>query len=265
MEQETATGTVSDTARGTGVGSARQARTAARTRRRFARRQWARRWLSLRYVLALLLVVAIAGTAVYMLLFSATMQVKRVEVVGNSLLSDGRVREIADVPLGEQLALVDLGRAHARVGSLAEVRSVDVTRTWPDSVRIEVVERTAVAVVELAGRLRGLDAQGVVFREYERVPQGMPRIRPGSAAGTDALREAATVVSALPDDLATRVDHVEVTTIDQITLVMRDQRQVLWGSAEESELKAQVVDRLLAAQKASYYDVSVPGNPTYRP
>ena len=261
MEQ----GTVSDAEPDTRAGSARQARTVSRTRRRFARRQWARRWLSLRYVLAVLLVLAIVGTAVHLVLFSATTQVKRVEVVGNSLLSDGRVREIADVPLGEQLALVDLGRADARVGSLAEVRSVDATRTWPDTVRIEVAERTAVAVVELAGRLRGLDAEGVVFREYQRVPLGMPRIRPGSAAGTDALREAATVVSALPDDLATRVDHVEVTTIDQITLVMRDQRQVLWGSAEESELKAQVVDRLLAAQKASYYDVSVPGNPTYRP
>lgn len=261
MDRETAPGAAPLTR----DGSAGQDRTASRTRRRFARRQWARRWLSLRYVLALLLVLATAGTAVYMLFFSATMQVTRVEVVGNDLLSDGRVREIADVPLGEQLALVDLGRADARVGSLAEVRSVDVTRTWPDTVRIEVTERTAVAVVELAGRLRGLDADGVVFREYQRVPQGMPRIRPGSAAGTDALREAATVVSALPDDLATRVDHVEVTTIDQITLVMRDQRQVLWGSAEESELKAQVVDRLLAAQQASYYDVSVPGNPTYRP
>jgi cell division protein FtsQ len=235
-----------------------------RTRRRFARRQWARRWLSLRYVLAFLLVLALLGTSVYMVFFSTTLQVKRVEVVGNSLLSDGRIREVADVPVGEQLALVDLGRSDARVGSLAEVKSVDVTRTWPDAVRIAVVERTAVAVVELAGRLRGLDPEGVVFRDYKAVPKGMPRVRPGANAGTDALREAATVVSALPDDLVTRVDHVEVATVDQISLVMRDQREVLWGSAEESELKAQVVDKLLAAQKAPFYDVSVPGNPTYR-
>jgi cell division protein FtsQ len=240
-------------------------RAARRTRRRFARRQWARRWLSLRYVLALVLVVGLVATSVWLVFFSATLQVKRVEVVGNELLSDGRVREVADIPLGEQLALVDLGRADARVGSLAEVRSVDVSRTWPDVVRIQVVERTAVAVVELAGRLRGLDADGVVFREYKSAPQGMPRVRPGSSAGTDALREAATVVSALPEDLATRVDHVEVATVDQITLVMRDQRQVLWGSAEESELKAEVVDSLLAAaRKATVYDVSVPGNPTVR-
>ena len=243
----------------------REDRAERRTRRRFARRQWARRWLSLRYVLLALALVGLVGTAVWLVFFSATLQVKRVEVVGNQLLSDGRIREYADVPLGEQLALVDLRRADARVGSLAEVKSVDVTRTWPDGVRITVVERTAVAVVELAGRLRGLDPDGVVFRDYKAVPKGMPRVRAGGAAGTDALKEAATVVSALPKDLASRVDHVEVETVDQITLVMRDGREVLWGSAEESELKATVVDQLLAAQKAAFYDVSVPGNPTYRP
>ena len=242
----------------------REERTSQRTRRRFARRQWARRWLSLRYVLAAVAVVALLVSSVWLVFFSATLQVQKVEVVGNDLLSDARVREMADLPMGEQLALVDLDRADARVGSLAEVRSVDVTRAWPDGVRIEVVERTAVAVVDISGRLRGLDADGVVFREYRTAPKGMPRIRPGAAAGTDALKEAATVVSALPEDLAARVDHVEVATVDQITLVMRDQRRVMWGSAEESALKARVVDRLLAAQEASVYDVSVPGNPTVR-
>ncbi|MCW2739044.1 FtsQ-type POTRA domain-containing protein [Nocardioides sp.] len=238
--------------------------TSRRTRRRFARRQWARRWLSLRYVLVVVALVALVATSIWLVFFSATLQVKKVEVVGNKLLSDARVREVADVPLGDQLALVDLARADARVGSLAEVKSVDVTRAWPDGVRIVVVERTAVAVVELAGRIRGLDADGVVFRDYKTVPRGMPRIRPGGAAGTDALKEAATVVSALPKDLAARVDHVEVATVDQITLVMRDQRQVLWGSAEQSELKAEVIDRMLAAVRAQVYDVSVPGNPTVR-
>ncbi len=239
-------------------------RASRRTRRRFARRQWARRWLSLRFVIAFVVVAALIGTSVWLVFFSATLQVKRVQVVGNELLSDARIREIADVPLGEQLALVDLGRAGARVGALAEVRSVDVTRAWPDGVRIEVAERTAVAVVELAGRLRGLDADGVVFRDYRSAPEGMPRIRPGGAAGTDALKEAATVVSALPEDLSVRVDHVEVASVDQIILVLRDQRQVLWGSAEESALKAQVLDRMLTAVKAQVYDVSVPGNPTVR-
>jgi cell division protein FtsQ len=168
------------------------------------------------------------------------------------------------VPEGEQLAFVDLADAERRVETLSEVKDADVTRAWPDGVLITVTERTAVAVVELGGKIRGLDADGIVFRDYTSVPKGMPRVRPTTSAGTDALKEAAGVVSALPDDLAARVDHVEVQTIDQITLVLRDGREVLWGSAEESKLKATVLAELLAVQDAQVYDVSVPGSPTTR-
>jgi cell division protein FtsQ len=241
----------------------REQRAVRRTRRRFARRQWARRWLSLRYVVAAVLLLAALGTAVWLVFFSTGMQVHRVEVSGNRLLSDDAVRRIADLPDGEQLALVDLDRARNRVGALAEVKAVDVTRHWPDTVEIEVVEREAVAVVELGGRIRGLDAEGVVFREYRSVPKGMPRVRPTTSTGSDALREAAAVVGALPADLAARVDHVAVETIDRITLVLRDGREVLWGSAEESEQKGQVL-ALLLKEKGRVFDVSVPGSPTAR-
>lgn len=234
-----------------------------RTRRRFARRQWARRWLSLRYLLALLLALVLVGTAVWLFLFSSVLSVKKVEVTGAEHLTEQEVRRIADVAMGEQLALVDLDRARRRVGSMAEVEGVDVTRAWPDTVEVAVTERTAVAVVELAGRIRGLDADGVVFRDYPKVPPGMPRVRAASSAGTDALKEAATVVAALPTELARRVDHVEVETIDQVTLVLRDGREVLWGSAEESPQKAQVVAVLLG-EKGRIFDVSVPGSPTSR-
>jgi cell division protein FtsQ len=234
-----------------------------RTRRRFARRQWARRWMSLRYVVALVLLVAGLAATVWLVFFSAALSVKNVEVSGTELLAAEQVRRVAAVPDGEQLALVDLAAARSRIGALAEVRSVDVTRAWPDTVQINIVERTAVAVVELGGRLRGLDEEGVVFRDYRTAPRGMPRVRPTTSTGTDALKEAAAVVSALPEDLSARVDHVEVETIDQITLVLRDDRRVLWGSAEDSDQKAEVLEALLG-QQARTYDVSVPGSPTTR-
>ena len=42
-----------------------------------------------------------------------------------------------------------------------------------------------------------------------------------------------------------------------------DGREVLWGSAEESEQKAQVL-ALLLEEKGRVFDVSVPGSPTAR-
>jgi cell division protein FtsQ len=168
---------------------------------------------------------------------------------------------VARVPEGEPLARIDLDTIKARVQALAVVKSADVTRQWPDEVLIEVEERVAIAVVDIGGQARGMDADGVVFAEYRRAPAGLPHVQTSSDTRNDALREAAAVISALPEDLSARVDHVAVETIDRISLVMRDGRIVMWGSADESETKAAVLVELLG-QKARTYDVSVPGRPT---
>ena len=235
--------------------------TTLRSRKRFARRQWARRWLTWRPVLSVLLVLALLAGAVWLVFFSAVLAVKVVEVDGARSLGDAEVRAVAAVPKGEPLARVDLDAIRARVQALAVVRSAEVTRQWPDSIRITLEERVAIAVVELGGRLRGMDEEGVVFRDYTQAPGDLPRVRTSSETGTDALREAAQVVSALPGDLAARIDFVSVATIDQIELTLRDGRTVMWGSAEDSEQKAAVLVRLLE-QPAKHYDVSVPGNAT---
>ena len=70
-------------------------------------------------------------------------------------------------------------------------------------------------------------------------------------------------VSALPEDLAPRVDFVSVASVDRIELALRDGRTVVWGSAEDSERKAEVLAVLLQ-QDARVYDVSVPATPTTR-
>jgi len=238
-------------------------RTAVRSRRAFARRQWARRWLTWRYLLLGLVLVALLAGVTWLFWFSSALAVRTVEVSGADRIGDSEVRAAADVPEGEQLARLDLDTLRARIEALADVRSATATRTWPDTVTVTVEERTPVAVVEIGGRLRGLDVDGVVFREFRSAPKGLPRVQTPADTGRDALLEAAAVVSALPEGLTRKVDHVEVATVDQISLELRDGRTVLWGSAEESEAKAEVLAALLE-QPGSTYDVSVPGQPTVR-
>lgn len=235
--------------------------TTARSRRRFARRQWARRWLAWRPVAVLLLVILLAAGGSWMVFFSSVLAVHGVDVEGTQALPADDVRRAAAVTEGEPLARVDLDAVRARVEALAMVSSADVTRQWPDRVVVVVEERVAVAVVEIGGRVRGMDADGVVFRDYAQVPPGLPQVRTAADTRSDALREAAQVIGALPDDLAGRVDHVSVATVDQIELALRDGRTVVWGSAEESEQKAAVLEQLLRLPGQTY-DVSVPSNAT---
>lgn len=237
--------------------------TLRRAQSRFARRQWSRRWLTWKPVLALAVLVALLVVGIWVVYFSAILAVSGLEVTGAGTIGASRVRTAAAVPTGEPLARLDLDQIRARVQSLAAVQSVDVTRQWPDHVLIRVQERTVVAVVDIGGRLRGMDAQGVVFRDYRHAPAGLPRLQTSADTPAEALQEGAKVAAALPTDLAAKVDHVEVETVDQISLALHDGRVVKWGSAEQSDLKAEVLVPLLD-QPGHEYDVTVPGQPTVR-
>jgi len=238
-------------------------RTLALARRRFARRQWARRWLVWRSAAVGVLVLAVVGAGVWLVFSSSVLAVRGVRVEGTEVLDPRIVRARAAVPMGTPLATVDLGAIATRVEKLPAVASVDVSRSWPDQVRVLVRERVAVAVVERGGHLRGLDEHGVIFRDYLSRPADLPVLRMRAGTRADALAEAARVAGSLPHPLATRVSFVRVHTVDTISLALRDGRTVVWGSAASSPEKARVLAVLLH-QKARVYDVSVPGQPVIR-
>ncbi|MEJ7833510.1 MAG: FtsQ-type POTRA domain-containing protein [Nocardioides sp.] len=235
--------------------------TSLSSRRRFARRQWRRRWLVWKYIVAAVLVVALVGGGIYTVYFSSALVAEVVEVDGVDVLTLEDVRAAAEVPLGEPLARVDLEAIELRVESLARVRAAEVTRRWPHDVLIAVEEREVVAVVSIGGRLRGLDRDGVIFGDYRRPPAGLPRVETAIGTSPEALREASAVVTSLPSALVAAVDYIEVETVDQISLVLGDGRIVRWGSSEQSDVKARVLEGMLPLP-GRILDVSVPGQPT---
>ena len=235
-----------------------------RTRRRFARRQWGRRWLTWRYVLGGLAGLVLIGFAVYAVYFSSWLRAEGVQVAGLGQLSKAEVLQAAHVPLGGALAREDLHAIELRVEALPIVKSADVSRSWPHDVRIEITERTPVAVLPRGNRFVQVDASGVSFMPLLRHPGALPTIDTGVAADANALREGARVAASLPTSVSRLVDHIQVSTIDRIDLSLRDGRTVLWGSAEESAAKAEVLLHLLKETKAHAIDVSVPGLPTTR-
>lgn len=233
------------------------------TRKRFERRRWARRWGVWRYVVAAVLGIAAVVTGVWLVFFSSVLAVTGLEIEGNQLLSEKEIAEVAELPTGDPLARVDLAAIKARIEALPAVESVDVSRQWPDKVRVEIDERDAVAVVVLDERFRGLDENGVVFRDYQRPPRGLPLIRIAPDTRGEAMAEGAAVVGVLPATITRRIEYVELATVDEISLKLRNGDVVVWGSAEEAGAKAQVLEALLK-QEGTVYDVSVPGHPTIR-
>lgn len=241
-----------------------QSESMQRSRKAFSRRMWRRRWLNLRVVIASVIAVAVLAGVIWAVWWSDWLSVHGVEVTGTDRLTAAQVERVAGVSTGEALISVDTDAIARRVESIPAVKSVDVTRDWPNQVAITVTERTPVATVQIGSSTKALDADGIVFSTPGRLPGTLPRVVTSAGTSTDALREAATVAASLPTSISTKVDHLEVVTADKILLDLSDGRVVVWGSAEESDVKAQVLTAMLG-QPGQTIDVSVPGNPTTSP
>ncbi len=233
----------------------------------FARRRFRARTRRLRPYLYAAAALVLVGTGIWLLWFSSALEARDVEVTGNGTLSVARVEKAARAPLGEALVSVDLAAIEARVEAIASIRSASVSRSWPHTIQIDVVERVPVAVVSRGVGLQAVDEDGYLFGSYSEEPRDLPVIRTAPDVRREALAEAAAVIRSLRADIAAKVRHVDVETIDQIVLRLKDGRRVMWGSAENSGQKAEVLADLLratASEKPREIDVSVPGRPTTR-
>ena len=197
---------------------------------RFARRQWARRWLAWRYVVAVAarwsrssVGVGLAGVLLRPRCRSSG---SRSSAPSCSATRAGRARP-PPCPSGEPLARVDLDRDPGPGrGAGRGARPPTSPAQWPDSVLID------------GRRARGRRGR----RDRRPAPRAWTPTAWCSATTPGARRAApradrrptpaATRCSEArrwwsrrcPTDLAARVDHVEVATVDQITLVLRDGR-----------------------------------------
>lgn len=231
-------------------------------RRRAGRR---RRW---RPVAIGVLAVAVVGALAWLVLASPYLLAERSSVVGAGDVGEQRVAQAADVPTGVPLARVDLDGIRERVEALPAVESADVSRSWPHTVRVQVTPRTPIATLAGGeapeGRVRVVDASGVQFATAPAEAEGLPQVRLADGVDAEGVSEAAAVVAALPADLVRRVALVDVASVDEVSLALRGGRTVQWGSAEESETKAEVLAVLLEAipRGVEQVDVSVPGRPT---
>lgn len=223
------------------------------------RRQRRTRWIVLG---SGLLVLLLAGLATWLVWFSSVFAATEVRVNGLSLLTEQQVTDAAAVELGGPLATQDVDAIRGRVAALAPVAEVRVERRFPHTIEITVTERTLAYVWMDGGVARWVDANGVVFHEGGETAQGIVKANI-AAPDQRLLKDVATVVSAVVPVLGDRITLLQASAVDRIEIQLSDGDTVVWGSAEQSQVKAQVLSVLLS-QDASVYDVSAPHAPTTR-
>jgi cell division protein FtsQ len=187
-------------------------------------------------------------------------------VDGASSLSTEEVREAAGIDVGIPLLRVEVEDVEARVARLPQIASVEVTRGWPRSVVITVVERVPVAVVGEAGRRSLVDSDGVLFDTITgEAPPGVVPLDVADPGPEDPATTAALeALVALPGAVRAEIDGAAVTGPENITLTLTDGTLVQWGGPAESAKKASVLTALLGrmadgeVEPAGTIDLSTP-------
>src|SRR4051812_10280252 len=183
--------------------AARKARRQAdgRAKRPVDRRFKVRRRVAL--TLLVLVLLAALGVGSWLLLTrSGLAEVETVELTGTLTVSREEVLGAAAVETGVPLADVDTKAVARRVAQLPGVSSVQVSRGWPHTVEIAVVERTAVALARTPQGVTLVDATGVAYQQAPEVPPALPMLSFGAVGPDDpSTRAALAVLETLPPDL----------------------------------------------------------------
>jgi cell division septal protein FtsQ len=241
------------------------------SRRRAEVRAQRRRARLLRTVLVLLAAAAVAGAVA--LERSPALAVATLDVVGLERLSAAEVLLATGVEVGDPILRVRTGRVAAAVAELPLVRTAEVSRAGPTSLRIAVEERRPVLMVAGAGRAVLVDRDGVVV--LDGPAPGLPvielRSRPpavGRAVVDDvALANAHRVWVGLSGPLRARVVRLVAPDPDRLELVMDSGVRVRFGRAEDLAAKVRALGVVLAdtaGSEVTVIDVRVPDLPTVR-
>jgi len=221
-----------------------------------------RRTGSVTLVLSTIAIVVWAGW--FSPLFALEASKLGVTVAGESV-DAAQVRVALSPFVGTPLPRLDPGAMARAVEGLDGVRSATVTRAWPDGVRVVVAARIAIAAVPGEGGAYVLvDADGMTLGQPVADPGTLPVVVvPVGPDYARALGAVIQVLGTLPIDLAQRVQSVGAQTEDTVQFTLGNGTVVVWGSADDTALKAEVVLTLLdsGSFNATTIDVSAPTLP----
>lgn len=254
-----------------------------RERRRFAWRRLRGRMLAWRYLLIAAGLVLVIGLGSWIVYFSGWMDVSKVDVVGaNTQITPAMIEKAARLPVGTPLASADLGAIENRLMTdpslQGAVATADVSREWPDTIKIVLTLRTPVAAVNFGDHCQALDANGSLFLSYPAAGSGcakpldvLPVVQspPAGANSGQAYLAAAGVAGQMPVSLRKKVAYIGMASEDGITLHLTAAAggaTVIWGNKDNVTLKAQVLAALMKDHPdAVEYKVAVPGGPGFCP
>lgn len=241
-----------------------------------ARRSKVLRAAGLRRLRWVLVALGVVGLLLFtnLMLRSPLFDVREVTVTGTSYVDPADMDAIRQQLVGKPLVSIDLASVRRAVEANQWVRAVDVSRDWPHTIHIDILERRPVAFYPGDdGLIHLVDIDGRVLETLEGIPVGFVEVNGvGNSAGPgedapEPLLPAIRVANDLPDQLKTDVKVVRLVQ-EGVTLDLTAGGTILLG--DTTNLREKLVAALAVRAQCppgSYalLDVRVPSRPAVSP
>ncbi|MDQ0032049.1 cell division protein FtsQ/DivIB [Arthrobacter bambusae] len=214
----------------------------------------------------LAIVVALVAGIIVAAVYSPVFAVRKVTVDGTKLLQAGSVQKALEPVKGKPLPQIDDAEIAALLKPLVQVRSVSTEARPPSELLVHIVERVPVALVKSGDNYSLVDVDGVQLGSTADPASAALPVIDGQGANQNLFKAITAVLATLPADVLAKMASASATSPDAVELKLTDGKTVVWGNADEKELKARVLEALLKAPAnpkvpVNVYDVSAPRHP----
>ena len=215
--------------------------------------------------------VLVVAMGCFALTRSALVDVDSIAVTGWSHDQREAIVVASGIDIGTQLTDIDPDLSARRIEALVPwVATARVSRNWPASVRITVVERRAIAQVQSAtGRWLAVDSAGHLLEAGDAPLPDLKRVEgtaPGAVPGavlTEAAARGVGILAQMSPALLSRVNGLRFIGGD-VELLLAPGGTVAFGPAAQVQMKLLALETVLARVDQSCLeaiDVRVPRRP----
>jgi len=216
--------------------------------------------------IALIASVAILAALVVVVWVTPVLAVTQIEVVGTKLVSEKDILKDLQSLKGKPLPQITTDEVAARLSKYELIDSVSAVSVPPNTLRIVVIERSAIAIVPINGVSYLYDPAGVQLGRATAAEKLPMIVSAGNPATSKAFARSIDVLLSLPNSLLSSVWSIKASSKDNVVLVLRSRNQkILWGDPSQPGLKAKVLLALMTHYETSpglTFDVSSPNQPS---
>lgn len=201
-------------------------------------------------ILTILLVMGVA-----LFFRSSAFAIQEIKVQGLKIIPENQIIKLANGIQGQNLFLLDQEALRNKITLHPLVRSVQFQRKLPQTLVIQVTERSAAALVAVAKGVLEVDEQGTFLRRLESWPKTdhpvitginiTDSIGPGQNLSSPSLTAALGMLGQAPAGLAAHIGEIHVNDVQQITLFLDSGVEVRLGKADNWKDKLNALYKLL--------------------